>query len=674
MFGPMMGPPGMGNERDKLKEPKPTRLRDWPSYIVRNTGKTLRRLFYIYGLVWDARPWIFLTMIFMTIFNGVSPVLSAYISKLLLDALAKAATGELGDNFWALGGLLVLQIAYQFFVSFVNSLNNMVNRLSNEIIVYSIKLKIMNKAKAIDLANFDLPEFYSKLENANREAGNRPLSIMSASFSVISTIISMVGFIAILGSLMWYAPLLIILVSLPSAIVSFKYRGKMFRYIRHRSKDRRQMEYYSNLLVNKDLVKEVKLFNLADFFIDKYKTVFLNYYRGVRNLIMSESFIGIGLSVLNSGLSAFIFLKIARKVFDGLLTVGDWSLYTNALYSISHSVSSIVHTAATIYEGTLYIDNMITFMDEPTTIVSTLAEPRKVDKKAPHVIEFKNCSFAYPGTTKYVLKNINLKIEQGQTIVLVGLNGAGKTTLLKLLTRLYDPTEGVILFDGHDIREYDVNELYCVFGIIFQDFGKYAFTVSENIGFGQLENINDRERIEKASEKSAATEFIGNLADGYDTALTRVFEESGRELSIGQWQKIAVARAFFRDSSIMILDEPTASLDPMAEQEIFSQFDELSHPKTGGTPKTTIFVSHRLSSATIADKIIVLEEGQIVEEGHHRDLIRLDGKYAELFNTQAKRYIENVDMPEGESKPPMPPHGFDGKMPSRGGRPPMPPR
>ncbi|MBQ6171561.1 MAG: ABC transporter ATP-binding protein [Clostridia bacterium] len=658
MFGHMMGPPGE-SERDKLREPKPKRLREWPSYLLRNTRKLFRRLFYIYGLVWDARPWIFITMIFMTVFNGVSPVIGAYISKLLLDALAKAASGQLGDNFWALGGLLIFQIAYQFFVSLVNSLNNMVNRLSNEIIVYSIKLKIMNKAKTIDLADFDLPDFYSKLENANREAGNRPLSIMSASFSVISTIISLFGFIAILGSLMWYAPLLIILVSLPSAIVSFRYRGKMFRYIRHRSKDRRQMEYYSGLLVNKDLVKEVKLFNLADFFIGKYKTVFLNYYKGVRNLIMTESFIGIGLSVLNTALSAFIFLRIARQVFDKILTVGDWSLYTNALFSISNSVSAIVHTAATIYEGTLYIDNMITFMDEPTTIVSSLAEPRKVDKKASHVIEFKNCSFSYPGFQKKVLKNINLRIEQGQTIVLVGLNGAGKTTLLKLLTRLYDPTEGVIYFDGHDIREYDVKDLYSVFGIIFQDFGKYAFTVAENIGFGQLENMNDRERVENASRKSAATEFIGNLSDGYDTALTRVFEESGRELSIGQWQKIAVARAFFRDSSIMILDEPTASLDPMAEQEIFNQFDELAHPSDGGVPRTTIFVSHRLSSATIADKIVVLEEGRIVEEGSHKELMRLNGKYAELFNTQAKRYIDNVsDNPppeENGKKMPFPP-------------------
>ncbi|MBO4392651.1 MAG: ABC transporter ATP-binding protein [Clostridia bacterium] len=663
MFGPMF--PHGRDENAQLKEPKPEHLKDWPSYILRNAKKLFRRLFYIYGLVWDARPWIFITMIFMTVFNGVSPVISAYISKLLLDALAKAATGELGENFWALGGLLIFQIAYQFFVSLVNSLNSMVNRLSNEIIVYSIKLKIMNKAKTIDLADFDLPEFYSKLENANREAGNRPLSIMSASFSIVSTLISLVGFIAILGSLMWYAPLLIILVSLPSAIVSFKYRGKMFRYVRHRSKDRRQMEYYSGLLVNKDLVKEVKLFNLADFFIGKYKEVFLNYFRGVRNLIMTESFIGIGLSVLNSGLSAFIFLRIARQVFDRILTVGDWSLYTNALFSISGSVSSIVNTAAGIYEGTLYIDNMIIFMDEPTTIVSSLAEPRKIDKKAPHFIEFKNCSFSYPGTQKKVLKNINLKIEPGQTIVLVGLNGAGKTTLLKLLTRLYDPTEGVIYFDGHDIREYDVNELYSVFGIIFQDFGKYAFTVAENIGFGQLEYIDDRERVEKASQKSAATEFIGRLNNGYDTALTRVFEENGRELSIGQWQKIAVARAFFRDSSIMILDEPTASLDPMAEQEIFNQFDELAHPSNGGAPKTTIFVSHRLSSATIADKIVVLEEGSIVEEGSHKDLIRKDGKYAELFNTQAKRYIDNIgenlgpdeDGKENRGRPAPPPDG-----------------
>lgn len=700
MFGPMGpgGPPPEMGRGNHPKQPRPTTFKGWVDFILSNTSSLFKRLLYIYKLVWDARPWILLVMAFMAIFNGVSPVIQAYIGKLFIDELALAAMGE-GLDFWNLGGLLVLQISYRFFVQLVNGISNMVDRLSNEVVVNSIRLKIMRKAKTLDLANFDLPEFYSKLENANQEVGRRPLQILSSSFSIVSTVISLVSFIVVLGAVQPWAPVLIILVSIPSAIVRFYYRRKMFGYVRRRSAERRKMDYFANLLVNKDLVKEVKLFHLGDFFIGRYSEVFKEYYKGLKGLIVGESVSGILLSLLNTVASGGVFLVIAKKVFDGILLIGDYTLYSEAVFSISNSVNNLITTTAGIYEGTLFIDNMITFMSEPVRIVPTLKEPRHVDKNRNHTIEFVNCSFAYPGTKKLVLENINLKIEQGQTVVLVGLNGAGKTTLLKLMTRLYDPTSGCVMFDGYDIREYVVEEIYAVFGIIFQDFGKYAFTVSENIGFGQLERVDDFEAVKSAAQKSSADEFIGRLKNGYDTHLTRYFEETGTELSIGQWQKLAVARAFFRECSIMILDEPTASLDPMAEQEIFNQFDELSKG-SDGNHKTTIFVSHRLSSATIADKIVVLENGRIVEEGNHNDLIARDGKYALLFNTQAKRYLNPNGEPDGKDsetshdsepthfnrrpdRPPFdpnrsePPH-FDGKHPPMpphldGKRPPEPP-
>ncbi len=659
-FGGMGMPPPRGSD---IRIQKPEKLKDWIPFIFKSIKDTARRLLYIYKLVWDARPWILLLMTFMAVFNGVVPVIGSYISKALLDNLALAATGQLGDDFWVLGGLLVLQLGYQLAVRLIHSANNMINRISNEVLVYSIKLKIMNKAKTIDLASFDLPEFYSKLENANREAGNRPLSVLQASFSIVSAFISLVSYIVILGGFLRWAPGVLIVMAIPSAIIHYHYRKKMFGYVRRRSKDRRQMDYFSNLIVNKDMVKEIKLFNLADTFIAKYKEVFNNYFKGIKSLIYGESFWGMALNVVHTAVNGSVLVLIAKGIFDGILSVGDFNLYSGALFSISGGVSDIVNTSAGIYEGTLFIDNMIAFMEEKPTVVPSLAQPRRVERHINHVIEFKNVSFCYPGTDKKVLKNINLTIKGGETAVLVGLNGAGKTTLLKLLTRLYDPTEGVILFDGHDIREYATEDIYSVFGIIFQDFGKYAFTVGENISFGQIERKDDREGIVAASEKSSANEFIAKLSNSYDTPLTRQFEENGLELSIGQWQKIAVSRAFFRDSDIMILDEPTASLDPMAEQEIFSQFDQLRGSKT------TIFVSHRLSSATIADTIIVLENGEIVEIGSHRELIQLNGKYAELFNTQAKRYRDNPEADESlpsEKNFPFPPPPFS----RRGERPP----
>jgi ABC-type multidrug transport system fused ATPase/permease subunit len=278
---------------------------------------------------------------------------------------------------------------------------------------------------------------------------------------------------------------------------------------------------------------------------------------------------------------------------------------------------------------------MIEFMNEKRTIIPAAIEPEKPVRHIGHVIQFENVSFRYPGTERDVLKNINLTINAGDTVVLVGLNGAGKTTLIKLLTRLYDPTEGRILLDGKDIREYDVDEYYKIFGVIFQDFGKYAFKVNENISFGQIDKGFDSEGIYEAAVKSDADSFIQKLPDKYETPLMRIFEENGIELSIGMWQKLAIARAFYSDSDILILDEPTASLDPMAEKAVYEQFDELRKGKT------SIFVSHRLSSTTLATKIVVLENGEIIEEGSHRELMEQKGRYYELFTTQASRYVES---------------------------------
>jgi ABC-type multidrug transport system fused ATPase/permease subunit len=252
----------------------------------------------------------------------------------------------------------------------------------------------------------------------------------------------------------------------------------------------------------------------------------------------------------------------------------------------------------------------------------------------PHTIEFRNVSFSYPGKERKVIKNVNLTLRPGETVVLVGLNGAGKTTFIKLLTRLYDPTEGEILLDGKDLRDYDVKELYRLYGLIFQDFGKYAVSFADNIRFGDLKKADDGTALQRAAAQSGADHVAEGLKHGYETQLMRYFDRDGTELSIGQWQKLSVARAFYSDADILILDEPTASLDPLAEKEIFERFDELRGDKTA------IFVSHRLSSATVASKIVVLENGRVAEEGNHRELMERNGKYALLFNTQAERYLE----------------------------------
>ena len=640
-------PPGWGgrqNATDKLKEPLPKNIREVPGYLKRLLKSFFFRLFYIFGLVWEAKPWILFVMLFMAIYNGVIPVVGAYISAALLNALVKGITGEI-TSFSVIMGLLILQFSYIFVNNLIHSVYNMTIRISGELVTNHIKVKIIHKSKTIDLACFDLPEFYEKFENASREAGNRPIGILNSTFGIISTVISMVSFIVILSAVSPFAPLIIIALAIPSAIINFIYRRKNFFYFRRRSKDRRQMDYYNGLMVNKDMVKEIRLFGLSDIFIGRYRETFTKYFAGIKKLIISEGSWNIGLSMVTSLVNCGLFLYIAQKVYNGVLQVGDYSLYTGALNSISGGISSLISNTASIYEGTLFIDNMIAFMSQEQKITPLLKEPLKVERHKGHTIEFKNVSFSYPGTERTVLNNINLTLAEGETAVLVGLNGAGKTTLIKLLTRLYDPTEGVIYLDGHDIREYDLKELYEMYGIIFQDFGKYAVSVNENISFGNTQKGNVEEDIKFAAHQSNADTFIDKLPDGYQTPLMRYFEENGIELSIGQWQKLSIARAFYSDSDVLILDEPTASLDPMAEQEIFNQFDTLRKDKT------TMFVSHRLSSATTASKIIVLENGEIVEEGTHNQLMNKKGKYHELFSTQAKRYLTEIDESDTLEQP-----------------------
>ena len=624
--------------------PKPKNLKELLPYLYRTSVGFFSRLFYIISLVFKTAPHLFVLMCLICVVDGVLPVVGAYISRDILNGVASligtVGTSPVAENIKTLlEPLLFLFIAhfiYSFLKKAVTKLSGMVSGLAGELVVNYIKESIIEKSKTVDISSFDSPAFYEKLENANREAGMRPIGILVATLNVISSLLSVASFIAVLATLSPYAPILILVAAAPGAAVNYIYRNRNFRYIRRHSKERREMNYYSGVMVNKDMAKEVRILGLGDTFSEKYKQSFAKYYKGLRRLILKEGTTQIAVGFVTTLVNCLLFCYIAYGVVFGDGEIGDWSLYTGALSSIATAVNTLFTSTASIYEGTLFIDNMITFMNEEAKIKPRVDTPLIPKRGVPHTIEFRGVSFSYPGTDRYVLKNINLTLEPSVSVVLVGLNGAGKTTLIKLLTRLYDPTEGDIFLDGENLKDYDVNALYDMFGIIFQDFGKYAVTAAENVTFGDIGASHTEDSIVLAAKRGGADGFIKALPSGYDTPLTRVFEDGGIELSGGQWQKLAVSRAFYKNSDILILDEPTAALDAIAEAEVFNRFTELAKDKI------TVFVSHRLSSATTADRIIVLDGGELAEEGTHKELMELGGRYYELFTTQAKRYNEGA--------------------------------
>ena len=641
MNGPgMRGAPPRPPHRVQKPE-RPKGLKNLMRYFYNMVRDFLKRLFYIISLVWETAPGVFIAMIALCAIDGLLPVAGSYITKFLLDGVAEligtASSGNLYDDLFVrmrpLLFLFILQFVYLFLRRVLERLNGLVNAVAGELVVNHIRLKIMTKAKSVDLRSFDIPEFYEKLENANREAGMRPINILMATFRVISSVISVISYVVVLATLSPLAPVIIIVSALPGALVNYYYRNKNFRYLRMHSKERREMNYYANLMVNNDYVKEIKILGLGDTFISKYRIVFKKYFTGLKNLVIRESITRIIISLVFTVANCLLFAYVAYDIIYGNGKIGDYSLYTGALTSVASYVTTLVTATATIYEGTLFIDNMMEFMKEERTVVSTLDEPLIPERGVPHTIEFKNVSFSYPGKERLILKNVNLEFTTGDSVVLVGLNGAGKSTLIKLITRLYDVTEGEILLDGRNIKEYSPEAYYDMFGIIFQDFGKYAESVSENIRFGDINREHSEEDVVNAARSGNAEEFISALPDGLNTPLTRIFEDEGIELSGGQWQKLSVARAFYKKSDILILDEPTAALDALAEQEIFNQFSELSKGKI------SIFVSHRLSSAVTAGKIVVINGGEVTEMGTHDELMAAGGEYYKLFTTQAQRYI-----------------------------------
>ncbi|WP_376778048.1 ABC transporter ATP-binding protein [Inconstantimicrobium mannanitabidum] len=584
-------------------------------------------------IVWKSSPFICIFSLINTILNGVMVSVTTIISKYFLDSitivLTNSNTYEAKKHafFW-----LILEFTVVIFSYILNRLNSYFADIQSKSLNIYISDILMKKTNELDLSYFENSEFYNKIEKASAESISSILSVTNSLMQFIQSIATLIGTAAIVLTLNPLILILCVLTTIPMFFVNIKISQMKYDVYNKRIEEVRFAHHLKFIATNCNSIKELRLNRLEGYF----RSIIISILRKHLNQdkdVGKKQFIRLAIvDILSTIISyCYKFYVVILTIAKGL-TIGSMNMYIQSLTSVENSIRSTLDNMASLYSNNLYMDNFFDVVDLKAQIADT-DNSIELDNKGFASIEFKNVSFKYPSSKTYILKNINLTIKNNQTCAIVGLNGSGKTTLTKLLTRLYDPTEGEIYINGIDIKKYTLDSLYKNISVIFQDFMKYPFSIKDNIGFGNLDKINDIDLIKKCATKSNSYEFIDKLENKFDTQLQKMWS-NGIDLSLGQWQKLAISRAFMSDSSILILDEPTASLDAEAEYEIFNNFKELI-----GT-STSVLISHRFSTVKMADIIYVLENGQITESGTHPDLMLNNGLYSRLYKMQAEAFTD----------------------------------
>ena len=564
--------------------------------------------------------------------GALLPAAQAWIAKLVVDSVVNSLTNQVSpiDGLRALVPILALEAILVILHAVIGQARSLAEHILHARLNLTINSRIIRKALELDLSHFENAEYYDKLQNARREADWRGLRIVNGSFYLVQNILTLISFAVILVRFSPWLALLLFVATLPAFIAQSRYADLTFRVISWRAPEARRLSYLEHILTDYDAVKEVKLFSLGEALLGRYAGLFWKFLREDQAIAQRRSLASLGWGLLATLTYYGAYAWIVWQTLARSITLGDMTMYLSIFRSSQSTFESIFFGLSELYENGLFMSNLFAFLElEP--LMPQPTSPRPVPRPFRQGFEFRRVSFQYPGQDFWALRDVSLTITPGEKIALVGPNGAGKTTLIKLLTRLYDPTEGQILLDGVDLRDYDLNDLRHRIGVIFQDFVRYHMAAFENIGFGQVEALEDRPRIEAAAAKSGADSIIDGLPEGYETTLGRWFSR-GRELSGGEWQKIALARAFMRDCEILVLDEPTAALDAENEFQVFQQFRQLT------ADKSAILISHRFSTVRMADQIYVIEGGAITERGSHDLLMAQQGTYARLFTLQAESY------------------------------------
>ncbi len=599
---------------------------------IKDAAEALRNIPEAFKLVWNASKKHTLVNFGLIPLVGLLPAAQSWVGKMIVDKILLAI--DLGSDVQAGIQIVLPYVLLEFALLLVSSLLNAFQSLSNNVLRSSlskyVNTMIIDKSIKLDLQFYEDPVFYDNMQNARRRADSSALAIVSSISQVAQQFITLISLVALLIGFSPWLAVLVILAAVPNFLSNSRFAEMSFRAISHRAPETRLLNYIETLLTSNETVKEIKLFGLGESLKARFENLFTEFMDEDNAIARRNTFASLGWGMVTNLAYYGSYIWVIIRTITKAITLGDMTMFLSVFRQSQRAVMSLLDSFSRLYENNLYLDNLLDFLKIEPALVSP--ENGKV-APAPILegIHFQNVSFKYPGSDKYVLRNINLFIKPNESIALVGLNGAGKTTLIKLLTRLYDPTEGQITLDGVDLREYDMKSLHQRFGVIFQDFVRYQFSIKENIGFGQIEDLDNMERIKEAASKGGADEVVAPLAEGYETILGRRWNR-GHELSGGQWQKIALSRAFMRKAEVLILDEPTSALDAQAEYEIFLRFRELMEGRLA------VLISHRFSTVRMADRIVVLENGRILELGSHEELMRHNQVYAHLFNLQAEGY------------------------------------
>jgi len=567
-----------------------------------------------------------------TLIAGVLPAIAAYLGQLIVDSVVAAiATYQTNQRIdyasvmpWVvLEGIVIIAIAgSQRGISVIQS-------LLRAQLGQRVNVIILEKALQLQMHHFEDSEFYDKLTRARREASSRPLSLVNRTFGLIQNGISLLSYAFLLIQFSPWALLILVLGALPVFFAETKFSGDAFRLLRWRSPETRMQLNLETVLAREDSAKEVKLFQLGPLLLQRYRDIFTKLYKADRDLTVRRDFWGFVLGLLGTLAFYGAYAWIVVATITARITLGQMTMYLMVFKQAQSAVSAILSSISGMYEDNLYLSNLYEYLEQE---IDQLQGDATAGPKPNDGIRFAKVNFIYPGANHPALDNVSLHIQPGHSLALVGENGSGKTTLIKLLARLYTPSSGTITLDGLDVQQWNVDALRQRIGVIFQDFVRYQMLVGENVGAGDVDYFEDRERWQRAADKGKVSDFIQELNQGYETQLGRWFR-GGQELSGGQWQKVALSRAFMRENAdILVLDEPTAAIDAQAEADIFEHFRQHT------SNKMVILISHRFSTVRMADLIVVMDKGKIIEQGSHEELLQRDGQYAHLFNLQARGY------------------------------------